>query len=93
MTGDGKLGISHTSSYTCPGCGTPLKVHSWGYHCEGCGFSVPFEIYQRQLTAGQVKTLIRGEKTEVIKDLISKDGELFDAALLAKPDGIKLYRK
>lgn len=93
MTDDGKLGISHKSTYKCPYCDSPLKVYSWGYHCEGCSFSVPFKIYETKLTAEQIKTLISGEKTEIITDLISKDGECFNAALKAFPEGIKLFLK
>ena len=85
--------LSHRSNILCPYCGKHLEAYAWGFKCSSCAFGVPFEVYHVRLKNSDIQHLLAGEKTDVIRDLISPHGEYFSAKLLAQPDGkIRPYR-
>lgn len=70
----------------CPKCGKNLIKTSMSYKCEDddCGFILWNSICGKTLTENQVKKLLNGETTDVIKGFTKKDGSKFDAALQIK---------
>lgn len=86
---DGKVTWAPFESKTdlrCPKCGKPLVKTPMSYKCEddGCGFILWNSICGKTLTEEQVKKLLAGETTDVIKGFKKKDGSKFDAALQIK---------
>ena len=70
---------------TCPLCGKPLKLQSWGLGCtgykEGCKFSINGTVAGKKLTESQIKALLDKGETGLIKGFKSKTGKKFDAKL------------
>lgn len=77
-------GGAPTIGATCPICGEPISVKSWGYGCSGwkngCKFSIG-HICGKKLTENQVKLLLSTGKTSLIRGFTSKSGKKFDAYL------------
>ncbi|MBJ2293282.1 DNA topoisomerase 3 [Pseudomonas sp. MF5691] len=65
----------------CPMCGGELAVTSRVIACRGCQFRLYPEISGKNLTFGQIETLLTKGKTGVLKGFKSKAGKTFDAAL------------
>lgn len=71
----------------CPDCGGTIQVTAFGYGCSnykadktGCNFVIG-KIAGKSLSAKDVTTLLKGERTEPIKGLKAKDGKRFQARL------------
>lgn len=70
----------------CPKCGEPLVKTPLSYKCEDdeCGFILWTKICGKALTDVQVKKLLSGQSTGVIKGFKKKDGTSFNASLIMK---------
>lgn len=78
--GPGKEG-----SFLCPKCGKPLRKGKAGYFCsgrkDGCDFFLFSKWGQKELTDANIRDLVSGKKTSLIKGFRSKDGKPFSARL------------
>lgn len=77
--------------YKCPACGRPLVQSRWGYECSGnaektCGFTFNKEVCKVVLSDEQVRSFFEHGTTGCLKNLKSKQGESFNAALKYNPD-------
>lgn len=76
---------------TCPYCGKPVLIASWGYACEdykkGCNFTV--QSNNNKLKESDLKDLIQKKKTKVFKawGKSKKTGKSYDAYLILNPKG------
>ncbi len=80
----------YLENVNCPACGGRIIKTANGFSCEnrskeegGCYFYIG-EIAGKKITEEQVKTLISGEETEVIKGFKSKSNTPFSAKLVMK---------
>ena len=83
----GVFRLSHKSAMRCPHCRENLLAYAWGFSCPSCRFGVPFEVYRVRLKTSDLKKLLAGKQTDPIKNLISKQGEVFTARLSSLPGG------
>lgn len=90
---NGNLLLSEKSPYSCPFCNNPMNTADWGFYCESCTFSVPFEIYGKAISPQNLKELLQGKRTSVIRGLMGPSGA-FDASVLIDADSrLHLFRK
>lgn len=83
-------GDGQDPSLKCPKCGKPIRKTSKAWGCsgwqEGCDFVIWNVIAGHILTDEEKKTLINGEKTDLISDFISKKGYMFPGKLVLDED-------
>ena len=69
----------------CPVCGRPLREGKGCYYCtgrkEGCSFTLWKKFGEKELTDGNIKDLLSGKRTAVIKGLTSQKGKKYSARL------------
>lgn len=67
----------------CPKCGYPIGENIHRYYCtnKACDFFIAKILCGKRITKSQVKILCHGGRTAVIKNMKSKSGVNFDAAL------------
>ncbi len=72
-----------SDSIKCPKCGYPVEENNYRYYCtnNACDFSIVKVLCGKRITKSQVKILCNGGRTAVIKNMKSKSGVTFDAAL------------
>lgn len=78
--------------FTCPDCGGDLLVRSFGYTCanfvkddpSSCHFAINKTIANKNLSASNIKQLLKEGKTDTIRGFKSKAGKKFDACLIMK---------
>ena len=70
----------------CPKCNKPLALDDRTCSCAECGFKLWRNIASRQLSQGELLTLIREKQTPVFKGFKGKNGKSFSARLkLSEP--------
>ena len=89
MLKDGKVTwapFEFETDMKCPKCSSPLIRTPMSYKCKNddCGFILWRKICGKMLTDIQVKNLLKGKSTGVIKGLKRADGSSFDASLIIK---------
>jgi len=71
---------------SCPKCKAHQLVKGkTAYGCgnfRACGFKLPFEVFGKKLTAGQVQDLIQKGKTRKIKGLTTAEGQDQEAKIV-----------
>lgn len=72
---------STTFEEVCPNCGQPLTSTDKVVKCKQCNFIIYKNFKGKKLTDSQIKTLLQGKTTSVIKGFEKKDGGTFDAKL------------
>ena len=72
---------STTFEEVCPNCGQPLTSTDKVVKCRQCNFIIYKNFKGKKLTDSQIKTLLQGKTTSVIKGFEKKDGGTFDAKL------------
>lgn len=75
---------------TCPICQTPVREGKGAYSCakgRACSFVIFKKVAKRPVSKRMVATLLKGEKTKVLKGFKSKKGKDFEAALMLDPEG------
>ena len=69
----------------CPLCGCPLREGKGCYFCtgrkEGCSFTLWRTFGKKELTDQNIRDLLSGKKTAVIKGLTSQKGKNYSARL------------
>lgn len=75
----------------CPKCGKPIQKNAKAWGCsgwkEGCDFVIWNTVAGHTLTDEEKRTLLSGEKTEIISDFISrKSGRMFSGRLVLDED-------
>lgn len=67
----------------CPLCGRPVirRGRNWACTGEGCAFSLPGLICGRAMRPDEIATLLKGERTQMLRGFKSKAGKPFAAAL------------
>ena len=67
----------------CPLCGHPVMQRGSKWSCtgDGCAFSLSRVICGRVMRVDEIGTLLRGERTEILRGFRSKAGKPFAAAL------------
>ena len=79
-------GPKTTLDEPCPKCKKPLVTDDRTCLCAGCGFKLWRNMAGRQITDGELKTLLREKQTPVLKGFKSKSGKTFSARLkLSEP--------
>lgn len=73
-------GISNIEA-VCPKCGNPLKSTDKVVKCDNCDFIIFKKVAEKTLTEAQIKQLLQGKTTSIIKGFKKKDGGTFDAKL------------
>ncbi len=80
----------YVDNMNCPACGGRIIRTANGYSCEnrgkeegGCYFYLG-EVAGKKLTEEQVRTILSGEETEVIRGFKSKNNKPFNAKLVMK---------
>lgn len=70
-------------SIKCPKCGYPISENNHRYYCtnNACDFFIVKFLCGKRITKSQIKILCAGGRTAVIKNMKSKSGSHFDAAL------------
>jgi DNA topoisomerase-3 len=81
-----------TAMSACPVCKTgQVKAFEKGWGCNNraaqCKFVLWRELCGKALTESQVRDLLAGKKTRIVKGFTSKAGKTFDAALKLNADG------
>ncbi|PEO28677.1 type IA DNA topoisomerase [Bacillus toyonensis] len=75
----------------CPKCGEEIANRKTFYGCtgykEGCKFSLPSEFLTKKISEANVKKLLTGKKTGLIKGMKGKSGKEFDAYLKLDSSG------
>ncbi len=81
-----KKEVADILSLACPKCGeTSLLKGKTAYGCrnfQACGFKIPFEVFGKKLTEGQIADLLTKRKTGKLKGWQSPEGEAVDGKLL-----------
>ena len=80
------IGAGTESELICPRCGKHLKDSLKKLDCE-CGFTLWKTVAGKRLDEDTITTLLKGEKTPLLKGFKSRSGKSFDAFLIPKPDG------
>ena len=70
-----------TFEEVCPNCGQPLTSTDKVVKCNQCNFILYKNIREKKLTEAQLKTLLQGKTTGIIKGFKKKDGGSYDAKL------------
>ena len=96
LDAEGKVGFASNqeeTGYKCPKCGKPLIKMTYAYRCKDneCGFKLWSSPGGKTLTESQIKTLLEGGKTEIIRGFKTKDGKKFDAILGLENGALKYY--
>lgn len=75
----------------CPKCGKDVVNRKTFYGCsgykEGCKFSIPGEYLTKKISEANVKKLLEGKKTGLIKKMKGKSGKEFDGHLKLTASG------
>lgn len=74
------------SNISCPTCNNPLVKDKWNFSCS-CGYKISHFIAKKDIPDEEIKRLIAGERTNLIKGFISKNGKRFNAYLKINPEG------
>lgn len=89
---NGKTAFSFGGEETklrCPVCGKRLMRTPRTYKCDDCGFTLWTSVAGKNLTDAQIKKLLNGEHTGVIKGFTSRAGKPFDADLFLEDGKVK----
>lgn len=71
----------------CPACGKTVRIVEEKAYCKECGLTIWRKIAGKKLTDAQIRLLLEGGETGVIKGFTSKTGNKFDAALKRDNEG------
>ena len=74
------------SSIKCPKCSKNLIKNRFSFDCD-CGYKIYHVVAGKAISDADIKKLINGSTTSVIKGLTKKDGKKFEAKLKADENG------
>ena len=78
----------------CPACGKTVRLVEDRAYCKSCGLVIWRKIAGKKLNDAQLRLLLEGGETGIIKGFKTKDGNTFDAALKRDTNGnIKFIHK
>ena len=75
------------SKIPCPKCGKMLMKGKWNYECKDCGYKISHSVAKKEIPEKEMKDLILGKQTDMIKGFTSKAGKKFNACLKADENG------
>ena len=88
-SGEGTSGLkigAVESEYICPRCGKKLMETLNKLECD-CGYALWKTVAKKRLDEDTLKTIIKGEKTPLLKGFKGKSGRAFDAYLIPEENG------
>ena len=80
------LGEATESDLICPRCGKHLKDSLSKLECD-CGYTIWKTVAKKRLDEATIKSIIKGEKTPLLKGFKGRSGKSFSAYLIPKEDG------
>ena len=80
------LGEATESDLICPRCGKHLKDSLSKLECD-CGYTIWKTVAKKRLDKATIKSIIKGEKTPLLKGFKGRSGKSFSAYLIPKEDG------
>ena len=81
---ESKIKMAKDSLGDCPKCSSSIIEKFKNYSCVNCDFLIWKKIAKRDVTKTVVKTLLAGDKSQVLQGFKSKVGKTFSAALILR---------